>query len=146
VTHDLWMAKAIEEARAWAQEGGAPIVALVVSGDTLLAVGRNTRAAEGCGFAHAELNALLAAKPLLGRHPQGVTLYATLEPCAMCLGALVFAGISRLVYGSSDPEGGAVEMFRQHPVYHGWLPEIISGVMAVECDKLLQMPTMFRAS
>ena len=90
---------------------------------------------------HAELNALLAAKFLLGRRPEGVVLYATLEPCAMCLGAIIFSGIRTLVYGASDPAGGAIAMFRQHSPYREWMPDVIDGVLSDACDELVMLPT-----
>jgi len=106
----------------------------------VLGVGRCTKTSEKCGFAHAELNALLAAKQKLGRKPEGVVLYCTLEPCAMCLGAILFAGIRTVVYGASDPEGGAVGMFQKNPTYRNWMPEIISGIMTAECEELMKRP------
>ena len=90
---------------------------------------------------HAELNALLAAKFLLGRRPEGVVLYATLELCAMCLGAIIFSGIRTLVYGASDPAGGAIAMFRQHSPYREWMPDVIDGVLSDACDELVMLPT-----
>jgi tRNA(adenine34) deaminase len=140
--HQKWMAEAIKHAISSAQNGDAPVAALIVQHDTLLSVGRNTKTSEKSGFAHAELNALWAAKILLGRKPEGCTLYTTLEPCAMCLGAITFSGIRKLVFGSPDPEGGAVDMFAQHQAYGNWMPEVIGGILQVECDALKTLPTL----
>jgi tRNA(adenine34) deaminase len=140
IAHEMWMARAVDEAKAAARDGEAPIAAIVVQGDTVLGVGRNTKTSERCGFMHAELNALLAARPLLGRRPEGVVLYSTLEPCAMCLGAIVFSGIRTLVYGASDAVG-AVAMFREHPRYGEWMPEVIGGVLVDQCEALIALPT-----
>jgi len=122
-----------------------PAAAIIVRRDTVLGVGRNTKTTEQSGFAHAEVNALLAAKPLLGRRPKGCVLYSTLEPCAMCLGAITFAGIGAVVYGAPDPEGGAVSMFKRHPTYRGWMPQVVAGVLREECEALKALPTFQRA-
>ena len=135
------MSKTVAEAKAAAQDGEAPAAAIIVQDDTVLATGRNTKTSEQSGFAHAELNALLSAKHRLGRKPEGAVLYSTLEPCAMCLGAIVFSGIRTVVYGAADSEGGAIDMFRQHPTYRDWMPEVIGGVMESECETLKKMPT-----
>ncbi len=103
MNHETWMAKAIEEALSAARDGEAPAAAIVVQRHTVLGVGRNTKTSERCGFAHAELNALLAAKPMLGRRPDACVLYSTLEPCAMCLGAITFAGIRTVVIRCVGP-------------------------------------------
>lgn len=144
-THEMWMVKVIEEANAAEKDGEAPIAAMVVQGDKILGIGRNTKTSEHCGFMHAELNALLAAKPLLGRKPEGVVLYTTLEPCAMCLGAIIFSGIRTVVIGAPDPLAGAVNMLRQHPPYAEWMPDIIEGVLEDECEALLALPTFNKA-
>ena len=144
LTHETWMAKAIEEAKAAARDGDAPAAAIIVRRDTALGVGRNTKTTERSGFAHAEVNALLAAKPLLGRRPEGCVLYSTLEPCAMCLGAIIFAGIGTLAYGAPDPEGGAVCMFEQHPTYRVWMPQLVAGILREECEALKALPTFLR--
>jgi len=143
--HDRWMERAIAEARAAASEGNAPAAALIVRGDELLGIAHNTKTTDGAGFAHAELNAILQAKAKLGRHPEGVTLYSTLEPCAMCLGAITFAGIRTVVYGARDSEGGATRMFREHPVYSKWMPEVIGGIRECDCEALKDLPAFKKA-
>ena len=140
------MAEAIEEAHAAARDGETPVAAIVVRGDAILSVGRNTKTSERSGFAHAELNALLDARPLLGRRPEGCVLYSTLEPCPMCLGAITFSGVRTLVYGASDPEGGAVAMFRQHPTYRDWMPNVIGRVLQDECEALKALPAFKRGN
>ncbi len=59
----------------------------------------------------------------------------------MCLGAITFAGIRTVVFGASDPEGGAVDMFSRHPTYRTWMPQIIGGVLEEECEALKALPT-----
>lgn len=142
-THEHWMQVAIDEAMAAAQAGDAPIAAVLVRHGSLLAVGRNTKTSSRCGFAHAELNALLKAAPLLGRHPHDATLYVTLEPCAMCLGAIIFAGIGTLVYGAHDKLGGAVRMFASDATYRQWMPRTTGGILLGACEQLrkMAMPT-----
>ncbi len=81
------------------------------------------------------------ARVNLGRYPEGVTIYSTLEPCAMCLGAITFAGINRLIYGADDPEGGAVKLFQSDPFYKEWMPEVIEGVLKDECEGLKKLKT-----
>jgi tRNA(adenine34) deaminase len=138
--HQRWMARLIEHAKAAARDGEAPVAAMIVRDDQILAVGRNTKTSEQCGFAHAELNALLSARCKLGRAPENAVLYSTLEPCAMCLGAITFAGIRKVVYGAPDPQGGAVSMFRTDPIYRDWMPEAVAGVLARECEALKGLP------
>ena len=139
-THEEWMAMAIAEARAAALIGDAPTAAVIVQRGALLAVGRNTKTADRSGFAHAELNALLAAKDLLGRRPAECCLYSTLEPCAMCLGAITFSGIRTVVYGAPDPAGGATAMFARHPTYRVWMPQVHGDVLREECEALQALP------
>jgi len=145
--HEAWMARLLDEARRAAADGEAPVAAMVVRGDTVLGIGRNTKTSERCGFAHAELNALFAAKSRLGRRPAAdVVLYTTLEPCAMCLGAAIFGGVGTLVYGAPDPEAGAVAMFSAHPVYGKWMPVVVPGMRRPQCEALRELPTFTRAT
>jgi tRNA(adenine34) deaminase len=139
--HVQWMRGLLDVAHAAAADGEAPIAAMVVQNGVALGVGRNTKTSRRCGFAHAELNALLASSGELGRKPTNAAIYVTLEPCAMCLGAIIFSGIRTLVYGADDPDGGAVRMFREDPLYREWLPEIVRGVLQQECEALKRLPT-----
>ena len=135
------MKVAIQEALKAAQNGEAPVAAVIIQHDKLLSIGHNTKTSEESGFAHAELNALIAAKPLLGRQPKECSLYSTLETCAMCLGAITFSGIRKVIFGASDPLGGASAMFAQHETYRSWMPELIGGVLQEECEALKALPT-----
>ncbi|MFC1892221.1 nucleoside deaminase [Thermodesulfobacteriota bacterium] len=139
--HIKWMRIIVEGAKAAAAEGEAPVAAIVVQDDQVLGLGRDTTISQKCGFAHADLNALMDARISLDRHPEGVTIYSTLEPCAMCLGAITFAGINKLVYGADDPDGGAVKLFQNHPSYKEWMPEVIEGVLKDECEDLKKLKT-----
>jgi len=134
--YETWMARAIAEARSSSADGDGPVGAILVRDGVSIGTGRNTKTSTRSGFAHAELNALLDARADLGRRPRGVTLYTTLEPCAMCLAAAMYAGVSRLVYGASDPGGGAVAMFAADSHHRALMPEIVSGVLREECEAL----------
>jgi tRNA(adenine34) deaminase len=136
-----WMAVALDAARRARALGEVPIGAAIVSGDHLIAVAGNEREGARDPTAHAELIAIRRAARLLGRwRLTGTTLYVTLEPCAMCAGALVNARVDRLVYAAEDPKAGAVvSLFRiaDDPRLNHRL-EITRGVEAEESAELLR--------
>jgi len=102
-----WMEAALDEARKAAAIGEVPIGAVVVREGEILGRGHNRRETDGDPLAHAEILAIReAARAIGGWRLSGCTLYVTLEPCAMCAGALVAARIDRLVYGPADPKAG----------------------------------------
>lgn len=111
MTDDQWMDLALAEADAAALHDDVPVGVVVVQSDgTLLARAHNRREIDGDPTAHAELLALRAASEGRGHwRLDDCTLYVTLEPCAMCAGALVNARIGRLVYGAPDPKAGAIQ-------------------------------------
>jgi tRNA(adenine34) deaminase len=135
--HAQWMQVALEEADAATLHGDVPIGAVIVGADgALLARDHNRREELGDPTAHAEILALRAASRKLGHwRLEGATLYATLEPCPMCAGALVNARIARVVYGASDPKAGAVRTLFQigsdPRLNHRF--ELASGVLASDC-------------
>lgn len=103
----MWMARALELARAAAVRGEVPIGALLVRGATLLAEGHNRTVSDADPTAHAEVVALRAAAARQGDFRlESTTLYVTLEPCAMCAGAIVLARVPRVVFGAADPKAG----------------------------------------
>jgi len=103
------MGEALRAARASARRGEIPVGAVVVRGERPLARGGNRTVAARDPSAHAEIVALRRACRRSGNHRLiGATLYVTLEPCPMCLGALIQARIARLVYGAPDPKGGGI--------------------------------------
>jgi tRNA(adenine34) deaminase len=110
LSDEEWMGAALAEADLAAAAGEVPVAAVVVAADgTELGRGRNAREALSDPTAHAEILAVRAAAGRLGDwRLEGATLYVTLEPCAMCAGALVLARVARLVYGCEDPKAGAV--------------------------------------
>jgi tRNA(Arg) A34 adenosine deaminase TadA len=137
------MARALALAAAAAEAGEAPIGCVIVDGaGEVIAEGANAPIAMHDPTAHAEIIALRQAAAALENYrlKPGLTLYVTLEPCAMCAGAISNARINRLVYGASDPKGGGVahgaRVFDQ-PTCH-WKPAITAGVEAEAGAKLLK--------
>ena len=135
------MAEALAEARLAAAEGEVPIGAVVVADGRIVGRGRNARERLNDPTAHAEILALHEASKELGRwRLSGATMYATLEPCPMCAGALVNARIDRLVYGVADPKAGAVDtlfdLVRDPRLNHRVRVE--SGILAEECGEILR--------
>jgi len=144
---ETWMEKALAEARRAGEAGEVPVGAVVVSSDgRLLAATGNETIGQNDPTAHAEILALRQAAAQIGNYRlTGGTVYTTIEPCAMCAGALVNARVTRLVYGAADERFGAVEtLFRicDSPVLNHRM-QITSGVLAVECRTLMQ--DFFRA-
>ena len=139
--HDIFMREALALAREADAAGEVPVGAVVVSEGGIVGRGRNSPIGQSDPTAHAEILALREAGASLRNYRlEAATLYATLEPCAMCAGALVAARVRRLVFGARDLRfGGVRSKFRiadsellNHRV------EIVEGVLAVECVELLQ--------
>ena len=136
------MRAALAEAAAAARTADVPVGAVVLDAHgEVVARGRNRREADGDPTAHAEIVAIRAAARAVGSwRLDGLTLVVTLEPCTMCAGAITVARLSRLVYGAADPRAGAVGSLwdvvrdqRLAPV-----PEVIGGVLADECLKIIR--------
>ena len=139
--HERWMAEALVEAHRAAAAGEVPIGALVVLNGAIVGRGFNQPISSGDPTAHAEIVAIRAAAKATGNYRlTGATLCVTIEPCLMCVGALVHARIACLVYGASEPRTGAVES----TVRAGELPshnhrcEVVSGVREEECRSLMK--------
>jgi len=136
-----WMHAALDEARRALEHDDVPIGAGVVRGDTLIARAHNRREADGDPTAHAELLAIRAASQVIGHwRLEGCTLYCTLEPCAMCAGAMVLARVPRLVFAASDPKagaGGSIMDLLHHPRLNH-LVEVVGGVLADESAALIR--------
>jgi len=139
--HDIFMREALSLAREAEAAGEVPVGAVVVVAGEIVGRGRNSPAAMSDPTAHAEMLALRAAASAIANYRlERATVYATLEPCTMCAGALVAARVERLVFGARDLRfGGVRSKFRiadsellNHRV------EIVEGVLAVECVELLQ--------
>ncbi|HEY5723370.1 MAG TPA: nucleoside deaminase [Allosphingosinicella sp.] len=135
------MRTALEDARAAAAAGEVPVGAVVVLGGELVARARNRMRTDSDPTAHAEMAALRAAAAVLGTSRlDGCDLWVTLEPCAMCAGAMALARISRLYFAAADPKGGAVvngpRLFAQPTCHHA--PEVYSGMGEEEAAALLR--------
>jgi tRNA(adenine34) deaminase len=135
------MRLAVSQGHEAALAGEVPVGAVVVKDGQLLATGRNAPIAQQDPTAHAEIVALREAARVLGNYRlEGCTLYVTLEPCAMCAGAMLHARISRVVYGADDPKTGAagsvLNLFAQPALNHQ--TQVSSGVLPHDCGQLLQ--------
>ena len=135
------MHTALDEARRAAQAGEVPIGAVIVREGAIIAAAHNAPRALHDPTAHAEILAIRAAAKALGdERLSGCELWVTLEPCAMCAGAIAHARIARLYYAASDPKGGAVEhgarVFDQPQCLHQ--PEVYAGIGAREAAELLR--------
>ena len=143
---NYFMQLALGLAREAEANGEVPVGAVIVHGDTIVGAGSNRPIASGDPTAHAEIVALRAAAVELANYRLAdTTLYVTLEPCAMCAGAMVHARVERLVYGCTDPRGGAAgSVFDvvDSPLLNHRLA-VRGGVLADECRELLQ--AFFRA-
>jgi tRNA(adenine34) deaminase len=138
---ELWMKEALRCARRALDVGEVPVGAVVVHDGRIVGRGFNRNIIDHDPSAHAEMIALREAGAALGNHRLGACdVFATIEPCAMCAGALVHARIWRLVYGADDAKAGAVHSVMQvvnHPSLNHSM-EVRGGVLAGECAALLQ--------
>jgi tRNA(adenine34) deaminase len=136
-----FMARALELAREAAVAGEVPVGAVIVKDDEIVAEGWNRPIGTCDPTAHAEIIALRAAGTALGTYRlTDTTLYVTLEPCAMCAGAMVHARVRRLVFGATDPRAGAagsVFNVAQNPALNHRM-EVCGGLLADECGALLR--------
>jgi tRNA(adenine34) deaminase len=135
------MRVAIEEATEAAAYGDVPVGAVVARADEVLGRAGNAREREQDPTAHAEIIALsAAASAVRSWHLEGCTMYVTLEPCAMCAGALVLGRVERLVFGTDDPKAGFAgslgNLVRDDRLNHTL--EVESGVLSGECADLLK--------
>lgn len=135
------MAQAFAQAQAGAAAGEVPIGAVVVKDGAVLAAAHNAPRGTSDPTAHAEILAIRAAARVLGNERlDGCELWVTLEPCAMCAGAIAHARIAKVYYAAPDPKGGAVEhgarVFEQEQCLHR--PEVYSGIGEAEAAELLR--------
>jgi len=141
ISDELWMEEALREAQGAAASGEVPVGAVVVCGGKIVGRGGNRNLADNDPTAHAEIVALREAARAIGNHRlTECEMFATIEPCAMCAGAMVHARLRRLVYGADDPKAGAVRSALQvlnHPRLNHQM-EITAGVLAARCSELLQ--------
>jgi tRNA(adenine34) deaminase len=136
-----FMAMALDEARAAGARGEVPVGCVIVRDGAVVARAGNRTLADRDPTAHAEIIAIRAAAASLGSERlEGCDLYVTLEPCAMCAGAVAYARIRRLYYGAADPKGGAVDngvkFFASPSCHHR--PEVYGGLAEAEAGALLK--------
>ena len=143
---ELFMEEALRAAQRALEAGEVPVGAVVVCEGKIVGRGGNRNLADSDPTAHAEVVALRQAGAAIGNHRlEGCELFATIEPCAMCAGALVHARLERLVYGADDPKAGAIRSVMQvlnHPQLNHKV-EVQSGVLAGRSAELLQ--TFFKS-
>ena len=138
---ERWMREALAEARLARGRGEVPVGAVVVLDGAVVGRGSNQPIHATDPTAHAEMVALRGAARALGNYRlTGAVLYATVEPCLMCAGALVHARIGRLVFGAAEPKAGAVRSTMRtldHPALNHRV-EVAGGVLEPECTELIQ--------
>jgi tRNA(adenine34) deaminase len=136
-----FMNLALAEARLAAEAGEVPVGALVISDGEIIGRAGNRNLRDHDPSAHAEIVALRLAAQHLGNHRlTGCVLYATIEPCTMCAGAIIHSRIARLVYGANDPKAGAAGSVLDvinHPDLNHKM-EVVSGVQGDQCSEILQ--------
>ena len=140
MNHDGYLQLAIAEAQAAERAGEVPVGAIVVHLNQIIGRGQNRVLRDADPTGHAEIVALREAGRALGNYRlEGCELYVTLEPCAMCAGAILHARIARLVYAAADPKAGAcgsVLGVMNHPALNHRV-EVSSGLLADECGSML---------
>jgi tRNA(adenine34) deaminase len=135
--HTSWMKRAIALAESTARLGNIPVGAVIIHDGKLLAEAANLRHTLQDPTAHAELLALRHASQTLGSwRLEDTTLYVTLEPCSMCVGAIAQARVGRLVYGTDDPQGGAFSGGKATESTGGL--EVVRDVLRQECEEVLK--------
>jgi tRNA(adenine34) deaminase len=144
--HAILMGRALEQARAAGEAGEVPVGALIVRDGDILAVAGNAPVSTQDPTGHAEIRALRAAASNVANYRlNGASLYVTLEPCPMCVGAIIHARIERLIFGASDPKtgaaGGAFDLIGRPE--HNHQPTVVGGVAGDEAGELLR--AFFRA-
>jgi tRNA(adenine34) deaminase len=141
MTDEQWMRYALNRAIQAGERGEVPVGAVLVKDGDLLAEGYNQPIATADPTAHAEIVALRGGAAALDNYRLiGTTLYVTIEPCLMCVGAMVHARIARLVYGTPEPKAGAIESAMRaldHPTLNHRF-EVVGGVLADQSRALIQ--------
>lgn len=137
--YDKYMQMALDEANDAAREGEIPVGAVIVKDGEVIASAHNNREATGDATGHAEMLAIRKACAALGGwHLEKCTLYVTLEPCPMCMGAIINSRVGKVVFGAKDAKAGAcgsVIDLRNYPLNHK--PEVIHGIMKEDCAEIL---------
>ena len=141
MTDAQWMRYALNRALQAGERDEVPVGAVVVLNGELIAEGSNEPIATNDPTAHAEIVAIRRAAALIRNYRlTGATLYVTIEPCQMCVGAMIHARVARLVYGAPEPKAGAIESAmraHEHPALNHRL-EVQGGVLDAECREVMQ--------
>ena len=138
---EYWMSRALALAAQAANSGEVPVGAVVVMSGQEVGPGFNQPIGRCDPTAHAEILALRDAGARAGNYRlPGATLYVTLEPCTMCVGAIIHGRITRLVYGATEPKAGAVESARKtlQDDFLNWQVDVVGGVLASQCSESIQ--------
>ena len=138
---EKFMKLALQEAKKSKEMNEVPVGAIVVMNDEIISLAHNQSISQNDPTSHAEINAIRKASQNLDNYRlTGATLYVTLEPCAMCYGAIVHARITRLVFGAYDPKtgvcGSSIKLDEQECFNH--TPEIVGGVLEEDCSLILK--------
>jgi tRNA(adenine34) deaminase len=137
---EAWMGRVLQLAGQAAAAGEVPVGAIVVLDGKEIGAGFNAPISGWDPTAHAEIRALRDAAARVGNYRlPGATLYVTLEPCTMCVGAIVHARISRLVYGAAEPKAGAIESARRtlEDPHLNWDVNAVGGVLSDQCSQVI---------
>lgn len=141
ISDELWMEEALREAQRAGSAGEVPVGAVVICEGRIVGRGGNRNLADNDPTAHAEIVALRHAAREMGNHRLlDCEIFSTIEPCAMCAGAVIHARLRRLIYGADDPKAGAVRSVLQvlnHPHLNHQM-QVASGVLAARCADLMQ--------
>ena len=145
-TDQFWMSVAIELAKQAGESGEVPVGAVLILDDKMIGKGRNQSIELNDPSAHAEIQALREGGSKIGNYRlNGSKIYVTIEPCTMCIGALVHARIEKLIFGAREPKSGAVsctnDILEKHSFNHRF--KVIEGVLEDECSQLMR--NFFRA-
>ena len=145
-TDQFWMSIAIELAKQAGESGEVPVGAVLILDDKMIGKGRNQSIELNDPSAHAEIQALREGGSKIGNYRlKGSKIYVTIEPCTMCIGALVHARIEKLIFGAREPKSGAVsctnDILEKHSFNHRF--KVIEGVLEDECSQLMR--NFFRA-
>lgn len=138
---ETWMRRALELAGDGRALGEVPVGAVLVQGDRVLGEGFNQPVRSHDPTAHAEIVALRAAAQAVENYRlMDTTLYVTIEPCAMCAGALIHSRVSRLVFGATEPKAGAVcsHLYLLQQCQMNWRVRFTGGVLAAECGQVMR--------
>lgn len=139
LTDEYFMRLALAQAEKAKQLGEVPVGAVIVKDGEVIASAYNSKETDDCAVCHAEINAIVAASKKIGWRLDGCEMYVTLEPCAMCAGAIMSSRIARVVYGAAEPKSGffgsVADLSKMSGLNHS--AEVESGICAAECEKIL---------